>query len=44
MSDVVAVSDRTYAAKVSTKMISDNSINAGNGVGITLPAGNNPQQ
>ncbi len=44
MSDVVAVSDRTYASKVSTKVISDSSTNAGNGVRITLPVGYNPQQ
>lgn len=44
MSDVVAVSDRTYAAKVSTKAISDKSTNAGNGVRITLPVGYNRQQ
>lgn len=44
LSDVVAVSDRTYAAKVSTSAISDKSTNSGNGVRITLPVNFNPQQ
>lgn len=44
MSDIVAVSDRTYAAKVSTSAISDKATNEGNGVHITLPVGYDPSQ